>query len=102
MAILTLLWAKVWKWIVALGALLAVVGAIFLKGRADGVKTMQPKVDAANNAAVAATVNTKALESRHETDVAVQKLPDAPAQPVATADPSTAAGQLRDSGFTRD
>jgi hypothetical protein len=102
MGILTLIGAKVWKWIIALGALLAVVGAIFLKGRSAGVKTMQPKIDAANDAAVAATVNTKALESRHETDVAVQKLPDAPPQPVATADSATAAGKLRESGWTRD
>lgn len=102
MAILTLLWAKVWKWIVALGVLLTAVAAIFLKGRAAGVKTMQEKVDNANESAASATVNTQALESRHETDVAVQKLPDAPSQPVATAAPSTAAGELQSEGWTRD
>lgn len=102
MAILTLLWAKVWKWIVAAGVLLAAVAAIFLKGRSAGVKTMQSKVDNADAHAAAATVNTQALESRHETDVAVQKLTDAPAQMVVTAAPGTAAGELRDDGFTRD
>lgn len=102
MGLLTLLWARIWKYVVALGVLMAAVAAIFLKGRSSGVKTMQAKVDTANDAAATATVTTKVLESRHETDVAVQKLPDAPAQPVATAAPATAAGQLRDSGFTRD
>lgn len=102
MAILTLLWAKAWKYIVALGVLFAAVAAIFLKGRAAGVKTMQAKVSNADASAAAATINTKALESRHETDVAVQKLPDAPAQSVATAASGTAAAELRDSGFTRD
>lgn len=102
MAILTLLWAKAWKYIVALGVLFAAVAAIFLKGRAAGVKTMQAKVDTANDAAATATVTTKVLESRHETDVAVQELPDAPAQSVAAAASGTAAAELRESGFTRD
>lgn len=97
MAILTLLWGKVWKWIVALGALLAVVGAIFLKGRAAGVKTMQPKVDAAKDEAAVATATKNQLESRHETDVAVQRLPDAPhGVSLGDAAPDTAAGKLSD------
>lgn len=95
MGILTLLWAKVWKWVVALGALLAVIGAIFLKGRAAGVKTMQPKVDAAKYEAAVATATNNQLESRHETDVAVQRLPDAP-QGVSLGDApaDSAAGKL--------
>lgn len=99
---IALLWAKVWKYVAALGVLLAAGAAIFLKGRSAGVKSMQTKVDNANESAAAATVNTQALESRHETDVAVQNLPDAPAQPVATAAAGTAVGKLRDDGFTRD
>lgn len=99
---IALLWAKVWKYVVALGALLLAIGAIFLKGRSAGVKSMQTKVDNADAHAEAATVNTQALESRHETDVQVQRLPDAPPQVVATAAPGTAAGKLRDDGFTRD
>lgn len=97
MAILTMLWAKVWKWGVALGVLLTAVAAIFLKGRAAGVKTMQTKVDTANDAAATATVTTKVLESRHETDVAVQKLPDA-ASGVSLGDAprDTGAGKLSD------
>lgn len=97
MAILTLLWGKVWKWIIALGALLAVVGAIFLKGRAAGVKTMQTKVDAAKDEAAVATATNQQLESRHETDVAVERLPDAPAGvSLGDAPADSAAGKLSD------
>ena len=97
MGILTLLWAKAWKWNIALGAMLAVVGAIFLKGRSAGVKTMQPKVDAAKDEAAVATATTNQLESRYETDIAVQRLPDAP-QGVSLGDApaDSAAGKLSD------
>lgn len=99
---ITLLWAKLWKWIVAIGALLLAVGGIFLKGRAAGKKADEAKVENAVVQTEVAQANTTQVESRHETDVAVQNLPEAPAQTVGTADPKTAAGQLRDDGFTRD
>lgn len=102
MTILAGAWAWVCKWAIIIGAAaLAVVVAIFY-GREKGKAVMQPKVDAANAKADAAAVNTGQLESRHETDVAIDKLPDAPAQSVADADSNSAAGQLRDGGFTRD
>jgi hypothetical protein len=101
MGILTLLWGKVWKWIVALGALLAVVGAIFLKGRSSGKKADEAKIVNAQAKAEVAQANTAQMESRHETDVAVNNLPEAPTQPVGTARPDTAAGKLDDS-WTRD
>jgi len=96
------LWAKVWKYILLIGAVLAGIAVIFLKGRAAGVKHMQAKVANIQVKADVAQANAAQVESRHETDVQVSNLPEAPAQPVSTADPATAAGQLRDDGFTRD
>lgn len=103
MAILTLLWAKVWKWIVAAGVLLAAVAAIFLKGRAAGVKTMQAKVEAAKDEAVVAVATNQQLESRNETDAAIDAIPDAPAGPAGTPAPADSLVQrMHDDGFTRD
>lgn len=95
MGLLTRFWLWAWKWIVAAGVLLAAVVAIFLKGRAAGVKTMQTKVDAAKDESAVATAVTQQLESRHETDVAVEKLPDAaPGVSLGDAPADTAAGKL--------
>jgi hypothetical protein len=97
---IALLWAKVWKWVCALGALLAAVAGIYLAGRSKGKAAERVKTRAAQDAAEAAQATNQQLESRHETDVEVQRLPDAPAQTVGTADPGTAAGKLQD--WTRD
>ena len=86
---------------IAFSALLAIV-TFGMYARSKGVASMQTKVDNADAGAAAATANTTQLDSRHATDVQVAKLPDAPAQNVGAADPATAAGQLRDDGFTRD
>ncbi len=103
MGILTLLWAKAWKWIVAAGVLLAAVSAIFLKGRAAGVKTMQTKVDAAKDESAVATAVTQQLESRNATDAAIDAIPDAPAVPAGTPAPADSLVQrMHDDGFTRD
>lgn len=99
---MALLWAKVWKWVAALGALLAAVAGIYFAGRSKGKAAEQVKTRAAQDAATTAQAATKQWESRHETDVQVQRLPDAPAQVVATADPATAAGKLRTDGWLRD
>lgn len=102
MGILTLMWSKIWKWIVAAGLLLAAVAAIFLKGREAGKKVDEAKVVNAKVETEVAQANTVQVESRHETDVAVNNLPEAPAQQVASADPKTSAGQLDSGGWTRD
>lgn len=99
---IAILWAKFWKYILMLGAILAGIAVIFLKGRASGVKHMQAKVANIQVKADITQANAAQVESRHETDIAVNNLPEAPAQTVATAGPATAAGQLRDDGFTRD
>lgn len=92
---IALFWARCWKYIIAFGAVLAAIVAIFLKGRAAGVKTMQPKVDAAKDEAAVATATNNQLESRHETDIAVQRLPDAPkGVSLGDAPADSAAGKL--------
>jgi hypothetical protein len=93
--VITLLLARCWKWIAGLGALLAAIASIYLAGRSKGKAAEQVHTQAAQNAAATAQATTEQLESRHATDIEVAKLPDAPAQTVAVADPATAAGELR-------
>ncbi len=100
---IALFWARCWKYIIAFGAVLAAIVAIFLKGRAAGVKTMQPKVDAAKDEAAVATAVTQQLESRNATDAAIDAIPDAPAAPAGTPAPADSLVQrMHDDGFTRD
>jgi len=99
---IALLWAKVWKLVCALGALLAAIGGIWLWGREKGKASEQVKTRDAQEDAATAQATTRQLESRHETDTEVQRLPDAPAQTVETAAAGTAAGKLRDNGWMRD
>jgi hypothetical protein len=94
--------AKIKEYAAIAFAMLMAIVTFGLYARHKGVASMQANVDNADATAAAATINTAQLESRHATDVEVSKLPDAPAQTVATADPATAAGRLRDDGFTRD
>lgn len=94
------LWLKVRGWLYGLAALAGLLLGAWLLGRSKGKAAEQVKTRAAQDAAATAQATTKQLESRHETDVEVQRLPDAPAQVVADADPATAAGRLQ--SWTRD
>lgn len=98
---IALLWAKVWKWVCALGAVLAAIAGVYLAGRAKGKAAEQGKTREAQEAATAATEQVKANEVRHEVEVETARLPDAPPQKVADADPASAAGKLRDDGWVR-
>jgi hypothetical protein len=98
---LSVLWAKVRGYLIAAGVFLAALAAAVLYGRSKGKAAEQGKTREAQEAATAARATAKQLESRHETDAQVQRLPDAPAQTVGNADPGTAAGRLRDD-WTRD
>lgn len=101
------------KWCAIVGALLAALAIAFLKGRSEGEKTgaakgeadaAQAKAAAAEHDAAVAASDQKAeqatVETVREVQDEIQKLPDAPAQQVGTADPHSAAGELRD--WTRD
>jgi hypothetical protein len=89
------LWARLYGWVMALGALVAAVGAAWLYGRHQGKEAAQDKA-----AAESAQANARAQHDRNEVDNETAKLPDAPPQKVGDADPDTAAGRLRD--WTRD
>lgn len=100
---IALLWAKVWKYIAAFGALVAAAAGLYLSGRHKGKQSAEQAEavrDAQANAQAAQQV-IHAHEVRNEVEAENAKLPDAPAQPVATADPNSAAGQLRDDGWVR-
>ena len=93
---------KIKEWLAILGSLLFTILTFGLYMRSRGVVAQQAKTANVQAKADVAQANAAQVESRHETDVVVQNLPEAPTQPVATADPATAAGKLRDDGFTRD
>ena len=95
------LWAKVWKWVAAIGALAAGILAIFLEGREKGKESQQTKVDQATQEAQVATQVTQAVETRHDIDTKVTNLPQAPTSSVANATASSAAAKLRDDGWMR-
>jgi len=94
------LWLRVRGWLYGLAALAGLLLGAWLLGRSKGKAVEQSNTRAAQDAAATAQATTKQLESRHETDAEVQRLPDAPAQVVADADPATAAGRLQ--SWTRD
>ena len=96
------LWAKVQGYFWAAVAIAGAVGAAVLYGREKGEQSQQAKTQNAEAEVEEAKQTEQTVESRNETDQNVERLPDAPAQTVGTADPATAAGKLRDGGFTRD
>lgn len=84
-------------------SLLAAIATAALYWRNQG-KAAQKAVDDARQAhadAQAAQQVIHASEVRHEVDAENARLPDAPPQQVGTADPASAAGQLRDDGWVR-
>ena len=97
------LWAKVKGWAIGLAALVLAIAAAWLLGRREGkvvAKAGASEQQAENNAA-AAQAQAAHAEVRHEVENDTAKLPDAPAQRVADADPATAAGHLRNDGWVR-
>lgn len=102
------------KWCAILGALFVALGAAlsfgFLEGKKTGaakgeIDAAKAKADAAEQQAAVAASDQKAEQAAasaaSEVNNAIQRLPDAPAQQVGAADPNSAAGQLRDDGWTR-
>lgn len=95
------------RWIVGVGAVLAAlaiaIAAAFAEGRRKGANAQATKDKAkdAQSLAQAAQEAVDAANVRKDVDNETAKLPDAPAQSVASADPHSAAGQLRDDGWVR-
>lgn len=94
--------AKLKEWAAIIGSLLLAILTFGLYARSRGVASQEAKTANAQVQTEVAQANTAQVESRHETDAAIDNLPEAPAQPVATADPKTSAGQLDSGGWTRD
>lgn len=95
--------SKLYGWLAAAGAVLLAIVTVGLYGRHKG-KQAAEQAEAARDAqanAQAAQHVIQAHEVRNEVEAENAKLPDAPAQPVATADPDTSAGRLRDDGWVR-
>lgn len=92
------------RWIVGIGAVLAALAVALYVAFRKG-KHAQADTDAAKDAteqAQAAQQVVQAATTRQEVEHETEQLPAAPAQTVATADPHSAAGQLRDDGWLRD
>jgi len=102
-----------WTWFVGtkigrglVGAVLVIAGLVtalavaFVKGK--HAQAGQDKAADAQSLAEAAQEAVNAANVRKDVENETAKLPDAPAQQVATADPATAAGRLRDDGWVRD
>lgn len=96
------LWLKAKGWAMGLCLLLGGLVVAWVMGRQKGKQAGEADAQSARNDAANANARAGQLEARHDVDAAVAKLPDAPAQAVAAADPATAAGKLRDEGWLRD
>lgn len=98
------LWAKAGMWLALAGAVLAAVAAAAVWGERKGkqVGIADAAQDAIREANAAAKQVKDAAQTRAGVEAEASQLPDAPAQKVADADPATAAGKLRDDGWTRD
>ena len=97
---LSAFWSKFWGWMCAVGVVIVAFGSAYLAGMRKGEDKQQAKVDEAKQEAYEAKQVQEIVEARHEIDVKVQALPEVPAQRIGDADPSTAAGMLRQ--ITRD
>lgn len=89
---------KLGRWLAAIFAVIAAIFGAWFFGRVKGASHQKQEDDAKNSQAneEAAKQVTQAVEDRAHVDSEVQNLPVAPAQQVATADPGTAAGELRE------
>lgn len=96
------LWLKLRGWLYGLAAFAGLLLGAWLLGRSKGKQAEQGKTRAAQDAAATAQATVHAHEVRNEVEIETSRLPDAPPQSVGTADPATAAGRLRDDGWTRD
>jgi hypothetical protein len=93
---------KIKEWAAIIGSLLLAIVTFGLYARSRGEAAQEVKTENAQAQADVAKADTQQVESRDETNAAVNNLPEAPAQTVGNADPKTAAGQLDSGGWTRD
>ena len=96
------LWLKLRGWLYGIAALAGLLLGAWWLGRQKGKQVEHGKTREAQEAAATAQATVQAHEVRRDVEIETAKLPDAPAQRVADADHATAAGRLRDDGWTRD
>ena len=98
------IWTKAGTWLALAGAVVAAIFAAMLygehKGKQVGVADAAKQAIADARAAQASV--TSASATRASVEAATAKLPEAQAQKIADADPATAAGELRQDGWTRN
>lgn len=83
--------ARLKTWLAAAGAVVIAIASALIYGWFRGKRQVEQAQDAKQ-----ADVIEHATEVRNDVERTTHALPDAPAQPVADADPDTAAGQLRE------
>lgn len=85
------------RWLAAIGAVIVAILSTWFVGRMQGEQKQKRKNDQENAQANAEAVRqvNHAVEDRHHVEAQVEALPVAPPQQVGEADPSTAAGELR-------
>ncbi|WP_291774958.1 hypothetical protein [Luteibacter sp.] len=95
-------------WALAILATIAAAAAAYFFGRRSGsseaTKTaqLQQRAEQAETNAAVAQAAAHNAEVRHAVESETASLPDAPPSSVAAAPAGTAAGRLRDAGWTRD
>jgi hypothetical protein len=100
---LVTLGARLKAWAIGIAVVLAAIASAWLLGRRKG-EVVQKQAQAVSDAqanAQAAQQQVQAQETRNAVEAEISKLPNAQPQTVATADPATAAGQLRTDGWLR-
>lgn len=98
------LWARAGVWLALAGAVIVAVLVAFLTGKHKGQDAglADAAQQAIRDARAAQQATQDAAKTRADVEAKTAALPDAPAQKVGDADPATAAGKLKDSGWTRD
>lgn len=106
MAWLISLWGNVKAWLAAVVVAVAAAAAAYLLGRRKGASDaaaqaqLQQRAERAENQAAAAEAAAQHAEVRRDVESESTPLPDPGPQRVGDADPASAAGRLRDDGWT--
>lgn len=92
------------RWVIGVAAIIAAFVVTWWLAHIQGANAQAIKDAKAQDASLAeaAQQTIDAAQARAGVEAGTSALPDAPAQKVAEADPASAAGKLRDDGWTRD
>lgn len=95
---------KFGRWVIGIAAVIAAFVVTWWLAHIQGANAQAIKDAKAQDESLAEAAKqvVNAAQARADVEADASKLPDAPAQKVAGADPVTAAGKLRADGWTRD